>query len=527
MAIQTQHKSNRDPLRKDLRRILQLFIDGHRRSMTSGEIAAALGSRREGICRPLIKLETMGFIEQQRLGRFMSVRLTLDGRNYLRYHPQPATFCCDLSHIIDTTAYEDAKAKRTTHTVSEGAALTPGQDAIGPTVASSSPLEQRPRCKSDDRRDYPPTDHYKPTISLWDAMGARGIVTVSAEPRSFNGWNGKRVTVPGLMGRMSYARALKEIHKRKGTTSAFFCPAEVKLVCPRNPAEPMSKVFVRSQCLWMDLDIKRQPGGRPLPIRDRRQRLNKVLQRMVDDGLMINAIVDSGAGYHLYFCIQNYCRNPERMTQALRGLAKRYGGDIRAAHPTANLRIPGSTNIRFPDRKAKSGGRVVTPCRLVDLKLGERNTLDAIESIVGTPWVDPWWVKHRATVPSGSTTSQAKPRSYAASSKSKPFLVKDRWPLELFQARVRQGYVPPGKSHSEGDFALMAEAIKIGYDKQAIFGMFMDTENGICIKTRSGRRSRDERYLERTHAAALKAVKAQKGRAGPSNWHSSCGNSGL
>jgi hypothetical protein len=170
--------------------------------------------------------------------------------------------------------------------------------------------------------------------------------------------------------------------------------------------------------------------------------------------------------------------------------------------------VPNSRNIKVWDGKVGHGGRVVLDCKLFDLKTTERNCLVDVERALGLRWRDPWWEKQqRSSQP--SQKANAPEMDAAKPTHPKPGLV-----LERLLKQIKSGYAG-SVDHSAQDFGLMCNAIRLGYSKQEVIGFFLDPANGVCITTRKTGNRRDERYLERTFAAAYRKVSRDSTRPKP------------
>lgn len=114
-------------------------------------------------------------------------------------------------------------------------------------------------------------------------------------------------------------------------------------VCPRSKREGSKASIKRVRCLWADLDGKDFGGGKA-----------EALERLRTFELPPTAIVDSGHGYHCYWCLreaENISNKADvvRVESHLKSLAVALGGDPHAAELARILRLPGTFNLKTPD----------------------------------------------------------------------------------------------------------------------------------------------------------------------------------
>lgn len=107
-------------------------------------------------------------------------------------------------------------------------------------------------------------------------------------------------------------------------------------------------------CLWADVDGKDFAGGK-----------DEALNRVKGFPIAPTIVVDSGHGYHLYWALDGPIigitkEQRTEFKQTLAGLVDRLGADSSKLHLDSCLRLPGTMNIKDPDRPVR--------CHVVDLK---------------------------------------------------------------------------------------------------------------------------------------------------------------
>lgn len=113
-------------------------------------------------------------------------------------------------------------------------------------------------------------------------------------------------------------------------------------VCPRTRYEGNKAAIKHVHCLWADLDAKDFSGGK-----------EEAFKRLREFVLPPTTIVDSGHGYHGYWCLREAEEvaseaDIARFEAYLKTLAQAVGGDPHAAELARILRFPGTYNLKIP-----------------------------------------------------------------------------------------------------------------------------------------------------------------------------------
>jgi predicted transcriptional regulator len=419
---------------KSHRAILEL-LSKHRKPISATKLAEEASINKAGVNRPVSALESEGFVERKKAGRENLVAITKTGREYLRFNP-----------VLDEPEQTGTHGK------------------------------------------------YADAQRLWKGLGLEKGITVSSDSFKI-----KDLYIRGRTRRIKdMASATKYLDFRRNRTNVWFTPASTTT---KRKMDRTEKIFEWSHALWLDLDMPRNEKMEPLPEPERNRRLSETLQNIVEDGLAVYAEVDSGAGYHIYFKVQNKIKDSERLEKALKGLAVKYAGmkerRTHATHATANLRVPGSVNIR------KFGNRTVRrECKLIDMKPDNLCRLADIEKVLGYNWIEE---KRKGKQEQSDIQDKVKTEKEDSTIEPRRGGRANIWRI------IKNGYDPAYQEDlSAADYGLMCKGIRRGYRKETIFGWFTDTENGICIYKRMelyGKRNRDVGYLERTYKKAWGDVK--------------------
>jgi predicted transcriptional regulator len=403
----------------------------HRKPVSVMKLAQEIGAHNAGLSRPLKALAEQSFVVREKAGRESHIAITKQGREYLRFNP-----------------------------------------VLSDEIAERDPVQ----------------DKYADAQRLWMGLGLNNGIVLSSDPVKVGS-----LDLPGGIRRFEdMESATRYVNFRRNRTNVWFTPASTRTKHRKNRTE---KVFEWSHALWLDLDFKRDEKGYPQPETKRRQRLTEALQNIVNDNLAVFAIVDSGAGYHIYFKVQNKIKNTKRLEKALKGLAQKYAGDERTAHPTANLRVPGSVNIKkFETRTIR------LHCKLIDIKPTNLCRLADVERVLGYNWLED---KGKAVQKQKVVSDKAEPNQDVPQTKPK----KGGW--ANIERMIKDGYDEAYRSDlSRADYYIMCEGIRRGHKKETILGWFTEPENAICIFHRN-KANRDTTYLDITYEKALKAVKAK------------------
>lgn len=141
-------------------------------------------------------------------------------------------------------------------------------------------------------------------------------------------------------------------------------------VCPRSTRDGTKRSIKHVQCLWQDFDAKTFGGSK-----------EAILQRVRDFPLPPTLIIDSGHGYHCYWCLKEHevIQNQadiDRIEGSNRRLANLLGGDPVAVDLARVLRLAGTVN-----RKDQSQP---VPVRIVELESSRRYNLSDFDWLVET-----------------------------------------------------------------------------------------------------------------------------------------------
>lgn len=136
-------------------------------------------------------------------------------------------------------------------------------------------------------------------------------------------------------------------------------------VCGR-VEEAGGKEAIRSvHCVWADIDFKDLSGGKYLldaqgkPFAEN-PNWNETDARIEADGILAtfdhrpSLFINSGAGYHVYWFLEQPTEDVERVECILRGLVPRLKADSQSAEIARILRVPGTLNFKYdPPREVK------------------------------------------------------------------------------------------------------------------------------------------------------------------------------
>lgn len=362
--------------------------------------------------------------------------------------------------------------------------------------------------------------NFSETQRLWYGCGLKNI-TISVDYACFDTAKGDSIKYDSeIRSFNSFDKATAHVARRRGKTNVFFTPAATEIVKIKfKDRVRKKKKFIYSQVLWLDYDIRSKEKAF-LSREERLAKVSVVLQEIINDGIPVFALVDSGNGFHIYFRVRNKITDEERLERALKGLSKRYGGDIKTTKATAFLRVPGTTNIK----EISSGKNSRKPCELIQLIKGNFCRLADIEKVLGYDVRNEraiLWRQQRH----GDEVFEGDDKDYMSFDDDLSFddfdedtsfdefddavnAVKESDPKRKANIMriIKNGYDEEFEEDmSYADFWLMCEAIRQGYFEEEIFEWFTDSENGICIFNR-GKKNRDMRYLEMTYQKAEAAV---------------------
>ncbi len=115
-------------------------------------------------------------------------------------------------------------------------------------------------------------------------------------------------------------------------------------VCPRADRVGTKQAVKNVLCLWADLDAKDFDGGK-----------RQILKSLDSFPVPPMAVVDSGNGYHAYWRLKepeaiNGPKDVVRVEVYLKGIARTLGGDRSAAELARVLRLPGTLNLKDPQK---------------------------------------------------------------------------------------------------------------------------------------------------------------------------------
>lgn len=141
--------------------------------------------------------------------------------------------------------------------------------------------------------------------------------------------------------------------------------------CPRARQEGNKQAVERVWCLWVDMDAKMFPGGKP-----------EALKRLKEFPLAPTAITDSGNGHHGYWRLKepeavSDLKDVARIEAYLKALASALGGDPQAAELARVMRVPGTFNVKIPTEPL--------PATLVSLDPDRTYNLSDFEVLLDIP----------------------------------------------------------------------------------------------------------------------------------------------
>lgn len=130
---------------------------------------------------------------------------------------------------------------------------------------------------------------------------------------------------------------------------------------PRARQEGNKQAVEKVWCLWVDLDAKMLPGGKP-----------ETLKRLKEFPLVPTAITDSGHGHHGFWRLKELeavsdSKNVARIEAYLKALASALGGDPQAAELARVMRLPETFNVKIPAQPLPATLVSLDPERAYDL----------------------------------------------------------------------------------------------------------------------------------------------------------------
>ncbi len=139
-------------------------------------------------------------------------------------------------------------------------------------------------------------------------------------------------------------------------------------VCPRSEKDGTKRSIKCVQCLWQDFDAKDFRGGK-----------DEILQRLRDFPFPPTLTVDSGHGYHCYWCFKEAeaIQSPadiDRIEGFNRRLATLLGGDPVAVDLARVLRLAGTVNHKDP--------RQPVPVRVIELEASRQYNLSDFDDFL-------------------------------------------------------------------------------------------------------------------------------------------------